>query len=372
MSCSPSETEVIVPAADHWQFKALLPVIAPFLRGVFYRHYVVRSLELNAITPLGNLYRFKNAKAGTRYPRPEVSPTQDTAAANGSDEDPMLYTDTTVIDTADAGQYASRFSFTPAREEASRTIRDFVPELRRIHAAAEPLPLDTGDHCQLAQKDSVAYAIATGNAAFLAALTYYFASDPFLAAFQTGNAAEQIVPRPHLDFLRFLNELNTGGLKAQSKLSNGSVDDWPYVDQMASVLIITVVLGLAGLGHLTALREYLALLRSHHCHHHRPSAAGTQRYSVLADTRLRPIILIAAAQADQPAVSAAYVAEMTYLELCQVVTSLQRLGWDDACQRVPQLLGKPWELQRSQYFLNDRLVYFYRDYQLSYLHYRPM
>ncbi|KAJ1918177.1 hypothetical protein IWQ60_007570 [Tieghemiomyces parasiticus] len=185
----------------------VIVLVLPFVRALFYQHWILRPLARYQITPRGNHQAMSTPALAGYIPITEPIDYNHIGAAIVPDGDVSVYQyyisevlgEDPIADTDTAREEPDE----PISTWIAGEVRAFRPELDRIQAATSRLILsETIDGPKLALQDPVAHAAAVGHIPFLVQLVRLSNDPDFQIALQ--QAVLQNIPVSHIQFAAVL------------------------------------------------------------------------------------------------------------------------------------------------------------------------
>ncbi|KAJ1928710.1 hypothetical protein IWQ60_001810 [Tieghemiomyces parasiticus] len=333
----------------------LRPVLEPLIRALFYPEFIVRAMYKYGITPLGNYDQNRMEMVWEDYPRRnENYGDQHTAKP----ENPRRHEDWFFRFGQESGVLSAQFIAA-------------LPESRRINDQARPITLTSAPLRTALEQDPMAAALQSGHTPFLISLTKYLTAPGFEMTLQ--ELLPQVIPPAHLELARkFL-------LPSSSLESNLNHLIQTHVPR-------AMVAGLAGLGHLQLLHDFIAAYDPRGTRHlavTNPVSKGPEPVDILHPWLVTAAV--AAAQANQMGVLKALDSLLPNNERQMALTAVINLKWWEAKDHLCSLRSYTgsqcatksegyiaYGAQAGRYFDNYGPVYFRRNIGISYHHYGPM
>ncbi|KAJ1921296.1 hypothetical protein IWQ60_006792 [Tieghemiomyces parasiticus] len=325
------------------------------MKALFYPEFIVRAMYRYGITPLGNYDLGGLEMVWGDYPRRNENYG---AQHMAKPENPRRHENWVFRFGQASGALSARFI-------AAR------PESRRINDQARPITLTVVPLHTALEQDPTAAALQYGHTPFLISLAKYLTAPGFEMTLQ--ELLPQVIPPAHLQLAR---KFLPSGSSLESNLNHLIQTHVPRA----------MVAGLAGLGHLQPLHDFIAAY----------DPEGTRHLAVtdLVRKGLEPVDIlhpwlvtaaVAAAQANQMEVLKALNSQLPISERQMALAAVINLKWWEAKDHLCSLRSDndpkcetgsegyvAHEKQADHYFDNYGPVYFRRNIGISYLHYEPM
>ncbi|KAJ1924761.1 hypothetical protein IWQ60_004991 [Tieghemiomyces parasiticus] len=248
--------------------------------------------------------------------------------------------------------------------------RNFIPTLKRIHAAAHPLAMNGPvDHTRLSKLDFVAYALATGHVGFLAQLTAYLVSNPPGAALTT--FLTTIIPGEHINLATQLRGIqgsrliSRSGVSADIRRAQMSLGrTWllnEFVEGLAPHLFHATILSLAARGDNHALMDYLDKIDA------MIVQPGIDTLNKVTGINLA---LLVAVHANQPKVVATLIRLVGPQQVAILAAVAKKLGWESTVAKLTRLASQAeLSLTTANVYFQSNVVYLNLEGVLHYLSY---
>ncbi|KAJ1928503.1 hypothetical protein IWQ60_001977 [Tieghemiomyces parasiticus] len=317
-------TVTVTPAVIPAPFSLTWPFLAPFVRSVFYRRFILAKLRHSRISPLGYVYPSAETALSAPYP-PAAIETEDRPS-----DDIQAYLN--AFQLRDHGL---------ATHLASESLR-FRSHLQSIHRALNVTTVEALDAATvLSEVDLVPYAIASGHVDLVLRLVSYLATPTFREGLETMMVDPDQFPGEHLAFAVLLHDPYATQLprRAGNALSATAATERARQRTLKALarttlsdLVHSVVLVWAAQGRVKRLVVFLNQLAAW-------LGPTLAKSATFRSGRLASLALVAGAQAQQSRLVEIFGPKMPRQDIRSLMQQSVALGWNRACQALMRLPG---------------------------------